>query len=107
MTTSRSRCRFLAWDAALPPAASPPMTTSRFPILGTLSPDAPLTFAPEHFQVLNASMTCGDAPGVPSALLHPVDAARQEPATPTSGQASGPSASPRRAPEPRATVDPG
>src|SRR3954471_7621523 len=52
-------------------------------------------------------MTCGDAPGVPSALLHPVDAARQEPATPTSGQASGPSASPRRAPEPRATVDPG
>src|SRR3954449_5015329 len=36
MTTSRSRCRFLAWDAALPPAASPPMTTSRFPILGTL-----------------------------------------------------------------------
>src|SRR4051812_3671925 len=29
MTTSRSGCRFLAWDAALPPAASPPMTTSR------------------------------------------------------------------------------
>src|SRR4051794_29806361 len=52
-------------------------------------------------------MTCGDAPGAPSALLHPVDAARQEPATPTSGQASGPAAPPRRAPEPRATVDPG
>src|SRR3954454_2185046 len=36
-------------------------------------------------------MTCGYAPGVPSALLHPVDAARQEPATLTSGQQKAPS----------------
>src|SRR4051794_5979570 len=43
-------------------------------------------------------MTCGYAPGVPSALLHPVDAARQEPATLTSGQASGASASPAELP---------
>src|SRR3954451_167445 len=52
MTTSRSRCRFLAWDAALPPAASPPMTTSRFPILGTLGhyppPRGPTAVGPDQ-----------------------------------------------------------
>src|SRR5690349_3559830 len=36
MTTSRSGSRFFAWDAALPPAASPPMTTSRCATPGRL-----------------------------------------------------------------------
>src|SRR4051812_28779855 len=36
MTTSRSGRRFLACDAALPPAASPPMTTTRLPTGCTL-----------------------------------------------------------------------
>src|ERR687885_794176 len=49
ITTSRSGRRFLACDAALPPAASPPITTRRCPTMRTLERRAPGAHA-EHGQ---------------------------------------------------------
>src|SRR5919199_3555461 len=89
ITTSRSGHRFFACDAALPPAASPPITTTRLPT----SPDArgPGARSPVHDRA---------APGLAS--VHDRPAASRSAPTVTVTVARGPRAAARAGPLPRA-----